>query len=126
MSLIMTLMLFCPPNNSSSGNFYGEILSHSLCRRCLKAGTLPAILRRLTTLQTTSQSEIWTLLLHLRTFSHKKNILEFLFHRFSNDTAKANMYAASLSADLPLPCSDDIPTDPTLAIVDWLFEVYIL
>ena len=94
-----------------------------VCRRCIKAGTLPAILRRLTTLQTTSQSEIWTLLLHLRIFSHKKNILEFLFHRFSNDTTTANIYASSLSADVPLPYSEEIPTDPTLAIVDWLFEV---
>lgn len=53
-----------------------------LSNRFVKGATLPSILRRLTSIETTSQSEIWSFLLHMNTFVSPKYVLAFLLGRF--------------------------------------------
>ena len=64
--------------------------------RYLKAGTLPAILRRLTFFETTSQSQIWAFLLHLKLFIHPRHIFKFLMKRFHLSPNEVDRYVETL------------------------------
>ena len=50
--------------------------------RYVRASTLPAYLRLLTTMEHTSQFDIWATLLRLRVYVKPHDLLEFLFRRF--------------------------------------------
>jgi hypothetical protein len=64
--------------------------------RYLKAGTLPAILRRLTLFETTSQSQIWAFLLHVKLFIQPRHIFAFLMKRFHLSPNEVDQYAENL------------------------------
>lgn len=72
-----------------------------MCRN-LSAATLPALLRRLTTIETTSQSQIWSFLLHLRLFVGPKYILKFLHKRFFLSLKEVEAYAVSVREEVIL------------------------
>lgn len=71
----------------------------------LKGGTLPAILRRLTLIETTSQSQIWAFLLHSRLFVNSKYLLIFLIKRFFLSPNEVDQYASTVRNEVYNPDS---------------------
>jgi hypothetical protein len=57
---------------------------------------LPAILRRLTLIETTSQSQIWAFLSHLRSFIRPRDLFAFLMNRFTLSPHEVDHYASTV------------------------------
>jgi len=66
-------------------------------QRILSAATLPALLRVLTDVNTSTQYDVWSLVLHIRQYSTAKYTLDFLRSRYLMSTAQAQSMAAELA-----------------------------
>ena len=69
-----------------------------VCYRSLRAATFPAYLRTLTAMETTSQYDIWAMLLRLRVFVKPPHLLEFLYYRFIEGWNKTREQVAPKSS----------------------------
>ena len=62
----------------------------------IKGGTLPAVLRRLTSIETTASSEIWNFLLRSRSLVSPFYIIYFLMKRYFIQSIDVDNYAESI------------------------------
>ena len=100
---------------------YAEIRART-GSKILSAGTLPAILRELTTITSATQYDIWAFLLHIRQYSTASYILQFLLRRYQLDVSKAEAISEQLNTEYK-SVDGDIPTDSWL---DSVFERHLL
>ncbi len=76
--------------SSPSSSFNRNIVVESAAQ--LKGATLPALLRSLTSIETTSTAEIWSYLLRARRFVSTTGMLQFLLRRFALNVQSCDEY----------------------------------